>query len=136
VWGIVLFYVLGSTWAVMAWVRLYLGKSPVPGEQEAMLRSQPPVALAIAFIGTALYLAAAIQLWRLRKRAFDLCVAASAVSVVYTIWQVIRAGVIAKLLMQDSVTPVIYLFFVAVAWAILGSICIYVWGLRERGVLE
>ena len=137
VWGIFIFYVVTTAWGLLARLLIYLGVYPVPEQQQAILCNQSTASALFGLALMALNLAAAVWLWLLRKRAFDLFVAAFALSVASVIWQLIGGGgPLATILSQGTLMVVITTFSLVVGWTISLAICLYVWNLRQKGVLE
>jgi hypothetical protein len=136
VWGISILYVVTSVYALLNWLLIYLGVSPLPGEQQALILNQSHGSMLFRLAVEALSLAAAVFLWLLRRRAFDLFVASFVLGVAWTVWQFASSGPLTKLASQGALAAAIIFFSIVGGWAISGAICIYVWRLRQRGVLQ
>jgi len=136
VWVLSIFYIVTSVWGLLARVLIYIGMSPVPEQQQAILRNQSTGSILFGVVLTLINLAAAILLWLLRKRAFDLFVAAFALSVISVIWQFIGGGPLASILAQGALVAVITIFGIVVGCGISLAVCLYAWSLRQRGVLQ
>lgn len=136
VWGIFIFYLITAVWAVLARLLVYLGIYPIPQEQLDILRDQSTVSVLLGMGIVALDLVAAVWLWLLRKRAFELFVAALALSIASVIWQLMMGGPLATLLSKGVLVLVIGIFGLIVGWGISVAICLYAWSLRQSGVLR
>jgi len=136
VWGIFIFYVVTSTWGLLSRLLIYVGVYPVPEQQQAIIRNQSTGSILFGLVLMALNLTAAVWLWLMRKRAFDLFVATFALSVASVIWQLIGGGPLASLMTQGTLMVVITIFSLVVGWAISLAICLYAWNLRQQGVLK
>ena len=136
VWVIFVYFVVSSAWGLLTRALIVLGIYPLPAEELAILRNQPIGGVLFGFGVMALNLSAAIWLWLLRKRAFDLFVAALALSVASVIWQLMMGGPLATLLTRGALVLVIGMFGLIVGWGITVAICLYAWSLRQSGVLR
>jgi hypothetical protein len=136
VWIISIFIVVTSIWGLLFQLLIRVGAFPVPEQQQAMLRSQSTASVVLTLVLTFLNLVAAIWLWLLRKRAFDLFVTAFAVSLIGLAWQFIGVGPLSTLAGQGLLVLVVTIFSAIVGWGISLAICLYAWRLRQRGVLQ
>src|SRR2546426_5809954 len=118
VWGIFIFYVVTTTWGLLSRLLIYLGVYPVPEQQQAIIRDQSTGSVLFGLALMALNLTAAVWLWLMRKRAFELFVAAFALSVASVIWQLFDGGPLASLLTQGTLMIVITTFSLVVGWGI------------------
>jgi hypothetical protein len=134
--GIFIFYVISTAWGLLARALIQLGVYPLPEEQLAILRNQSTGSVLFGMGLTILSLVAATWLWLLRKRAFELFVAALALSIASVIWQLFMGGPLATLLTRNALVIAIGFFGLIVGWGISVAICLYAWRLRQRGVLQ
>lgn len=136
VWGIFIFYVISAAWALVVRLLVHLGTYPIPQEQMDILRNQPTVSVLFGLAVIALNLVAAIWLWLLRRRAFDLFVAALVLSVASVLWQLMMGGPLATLMGKGVLVMAIGMFGLFVGWGLSFAVCLYAWRLRQRGVLR
>ena len=136
VWVIFIYFVVSSAWGVLTRALIVLGVYPLSAEELAILQNQPIGGVLFGLGIMALNLAAAIWLWLLRRRAFDLFVAALALSVASVIWQLMMGGPLTTLLTRGTLVLAIGMFGLIVGWGITVAICLYTWSLRQSGVLR
>jgi len=130
VWAIVIFYVVSSLLRVCLYVGLYLGTYPLPDAARLRIQSVPRI-LAFA-ISILLPLCAAIWLWLLRREAFELFIASfclSLIAIAYNLATGSRIQLTASALTLALEIGVI----IGVGFRII--VCVYVWRLRQRGLL-
>jgi len=136
VWGIFVFYAVTLVSGLLSRALIYLGLYPMPEQQQAMLRNQSTGSVVFGLALIILNMVAAVWLWLLRKRAFELFVAAFILGIASVIWQFMFGGPMASLLTQGTLILVITIFGLLVGWGISLAICWYAWTLRQRGVLQ
>jgi len=136
VWGIFLFYLVTAGWAILARVLIWVDLYQAPEEQLAILRNQSIGSVFFGFALAGLSLTAATMLWLLRRLAFTLFVAATALTICSTVWQMFSGGPLDQLMSQSTLILIVMLFSLLGGWAISLAICMYAWKLRQQGVLQ
>jgi len=109
--------------AAMMWLAM-TDRIPLNPAQKAALSSFSATEIAETVILSALSLAGAIQLFRLRRNAFQLLCTAFGASLLSTVWHTIQA--------PSSFNVTGHL----VGWAVNIAICTYAWRLTHDGVLR
>ncbi len=128
IWVIFLFYLLSAGYTVLSLVVVLSGLIPLNEAQAAYFHNLSALAIAVSLVTALLNIAGAIAIFRLRKIAPLLFIAALAISLAQTIAQIFTTNFAAALGGPGAIGALIG-FGIAIA------VCVYAWRLRMRGVL-
>ena len=128
VWAIFIFYMFSAVATLFSFYFVYSGAIPLPEEQKQYLADLTVFDHVLSFGILGLNLAAAVQLFRLRRISVNLFLTALALGVLATMWKVATKGWLAATGGSGS--------SVLLGWGIAVAVCLYAWRLARKGILK
>lgn len=130
VWVIFLFYLFSAGYTLLSFLLIFSGALPLNAAQATYFHNLSALAISVAVVISLLNLAGAVMLFRLRKVAPLLFIAAFAITLAQTLQQIVMTNLIAALAASGGVIGL------AIGYAISAAVCIYAWKLKTRGALQ
>lgn len=128
VWLIAIYYGLSGAWTALSFILIRRGAIPMSDAQRAYFSEIGPIEWAQAVASAILFLAFAVQLFRLRASAIPLLALAFVLTIASTAWQMLTTNWV-----EAIGTP--GLVGTAVAWAVMIAILLYCRRLRTKEIL-